>query len=399
MPPEEQRIPTDTETLAKRREQAILAMEGSARRSKRVEAERLEAEKKLAQKIHDEQIKKHNAEVAAKEAKERAAAEASARESEAAKASRIAKGREAATLTEQLRGEPRVSLSSVRTLKTDVQDAASSRKLSMAKIALEAQALRRQSAKQVEHQAYTTIAIIALTLVLLAGGGLVIAYVFKLNPIASTTITPQTAVKLILPTDTQYEVITSGETTETLLPKVRRTVQASGPTDSTTGLYFTKVIAEIDEDDKTLEAKAVLGLRETNEILGIELPRPFIRFLNNNWLLGLYHTPTGTEPFIILTINSYENIAAQLLAHGSSILAPLIKPYFPDTSYNTLKTVPPAGGFTDLLIKNIDARAIVDTNGQPHLLYAFIDNQTLVITISPATMEKVVALSRLPVVE
>ncbi len=385
----------DQDTLAKRREQAILAMEGSTRRSKRVETERLEAEKKLAQKIHDEQAKKQAAETAAAEAKVREAAIADAKEEEAAKQARMSKGREAATLTEQLRGEPRVSLSSVRTLKTDVQDAAGSRKLSMAKIALEAQALRRQSAKQVEHKAYTTIAVIALTLVLLAGGGLVIAYVFKLSPTASTTTTPQVAVKLMLPTDAQYELATTSETNEALLAKVGGAVLAGGPINSTTGLYFTKVIAEVDENGETLEAKAVLGLRETNEVMGITLPRPFIRFLNNNWLLGLYHTAAGPEPFIMISINSYENIAAQLLAGGPTILTPLIKSYFPEASVTALAT----GKFTDLLIKNIDARAIVGADGQSQLLYAFIDNQTLVITISPATLEKVVALARLPVVE
>ncbi len=389
----------EADKLAKRRQEAILAMEGSARRAKRVEAERLAKEKELAQKIHEEEVKKRAALEAEREAKAKAAAEASARESETARAARLAKSREAATLTEQLRGEPRVSLSSLRTLKTDVQDAAASRKLSMAKIALEAQALRRAQSKTEEHKAYTTIAVIALALILLAAGGLVIAYLFRLNPVAPVAVPPKATVKLLLPTDNQYEIATSGESLETLKVKVRTATNAGGAPDSTSGLYFTKVVAQVDDNGETLEAKVVLGLSDVNKALDINLPRPFIRFLNNNWLLGLHHTSAGTEPFIVLTINSYENIAAQLLAQGPGILGELVAPYFPPESVAALKTVSPAGKFTDLIIKNIDARVLNGTDGQPKLLYAFIDNQTLVITTTPATLEKVVALARLPVVE
>ncbi len=120
------------------------------------------------------------------------------------------------------------------------------------------------------------------------------------------------------------------------------------------------------------------------KVLGLSLPDAFIRNLGepDKYMLGMHMADRNT-PFLLLTTRSYEYAFAGMLDWEKRAEYEL-SPFFNLGGSSSGKRV-----FEDLVVKNIDARAIRDEDRNLKLLYSFLDQNTILITNNIHTLIEV----------
>lgn len=120
-------------------------------------------------------------------------------------------------------------------------------------------------------------------------------------------------------------------------------------------------------------------------LLGPNIPGIFVRALDPNFAYGFVRqvgsaiTPSS---FIILKVNSYSSARGSLLTEENN-LAKEFADIFPVSDSTALK-------FKDKVIQNHDTRVLSDIQGKTHLLYSFIDSNTLVFTEDDDTFKIII---------
>ena len=104
-----------------------------------------------------------------------------------------------------------------------------------------------------------------------------------------------------------------------------------------------------------------------------------IRALESDFMLGSVRT-TKSEPFIIFQSYNFDLLFSGLLAWEPYLYSDLY-PFFGDVPQNVLP-------FVDTIRDNKPARVFFDREGNEVLLYAFINQSTVVITTSSAALSK-----------
>lgn len=128
---------------------------------------------------------------------------------------------------------------------------------------------------------------------------------------------------------------------------------------------------------------------EIMHILDPKAPNDFLRNLADKVMFGT--TGTKQEPFMILKVSAYDIAFAGMLkweAYLSIDLTPFfgdpIRRTYDSSSLTTDHTRP--AHFTDEVIQNIDVRILYDAAGEERLAYAFVDQETIAITTSHASL-------------
>ncbi len=149
---------------------------------------------------------------------------------------------------------------------------------------------------------------------------------------------------------------------------------------------ITQIILEWEQWSDMLKTNTKFTITQAQliQLLGLNLPDQFIRLLGepNNYIMGI-HTADRNTPFILLTTQSYEHAFASMLEWEESAEAQLSPFFYTDGSPSNKRI------FKDLVVQNIDARASRDENGNLKLLYAFLDESTLLITNNIYTLTEV----------
>lgn len=127
--------------------------------------------------------------------------------------------------------------------------------------------------------------------------------------------------------------------------------------------------------------------------LGVHAPDGLLHALQGDVFFGI-HTVDKNAPVIVMPITAYDHAFAGMLAWESTMDADLA-PIFPAVSpFSTdANGIPQARLFTDLVMRNYDARALKDDAGNIVLYYSFPTPDLLVIGQSPYTFTEI--LSRL----
>ena len=146
------------------------------------------------------------------------------------------------------------------------------------------------------------------------------------------------------------------------------------------------------------EAPAVpLSAQQFISALAPDVPNTLLRTLEPNFLLGVHSFNNTNQPFLILSVDSYEQGFAGMLAWETTMSQDLA-PLFPTTSSLPAPSTVAATstqvintGFTDNVVDNHDARVLLDQNGNSILLWAFLDQQTIVITTNQYTLTEIIS--------
>ncbi|MBC7836361.1 hypothetical protein H7X87_01095 [Acetobacteraceae bacterium] len=138
-------------------------------------------------------------------------------------------------------------------------------------------------------------------------------------------------------------------------------------------------------------------------ILSLLLPQSLARtIMPEPYLLGI-HSFDGNQPFLVLRVDSYQQAYSGMLKWESTMQYDLA-PFFTRTpraripeeniatstaSTTPVRVVPTK--FSDSVVENHDARAILNENGDVLLLWTFLDRSTIVITTNEYTLREVIS--------
>ncbi len=131
-----------------------------------------------------------------------------------------------------------------------------------------------------------------------------------------------------------------------------------------------------------------ITVRELFSALPNDIPPQLLRTLNDSFFVG-FHSFRTIAPVLIMQNRFYDGAFLGMLEWERFMLNDLA-PLF---------LVPPVNQqrlFEDLIIKNIDIRALKNASGEIILLYSFIDRETIVITTNTETFGEIVNRLRTP---
>lgn len=143
-------------------------------------------------------------------------------------------------------------------------------------------------------------------------------------------------------------------------------------------------------------AKEVAAARTFLALLGTRASETLLRALGDKFAYGL-HNFRNNQPFLIFSVNDYQNAFAGMLAWESAIqtdlqnffIAALATPPAAATTTAALFRASTQAQFVDGVIANKDVRLIRDANGNTVFLYSFVNPKTLVLTTNSDTLKEI----------
>lgn len=353
---------TKEEQLTKLRRAAQLAMEGEDHRHKReLEERQIQLEKLAAEKRATEVEATKQAEEQARLAEE-AAEEQQLSATANQRRSNISSVTTAGAAIAKLKNLP-IHLSPLRTFKTDMAEAVKSG-LSVARMALSEQGRKRAVDETTSTPTRKThwLVIVILLIVVLGAVGVTVWRQKLEGPLNST---PTTIPSPIFVDSSQAIPVDRGQglVIATAIDQTTKTLVKPGG--QITQLYFT-------------ENKTALSFPRFILKTGWQLPESLSRNLGNNFLFGLYWDGEQSNPFIVFETTFFERAWDGMFQWEPGLwnqLWPFLK-----LPAETAPPTPQFNQFQDKIIRNKDARILLDNLGQVLLAYSFLDNRHILIT-------------------
>ncbi|MBI2097816.1 MAG: hypothetical protein HYT46_02715 [Candidatus Vogelbacteria bacterium] len=366
------------EILGRRRTEAQLAMEGNEHRLKRQAAETANREAAAAvaaarraeeEKQGAERQAAQSAVAAERERAAQAAAEADTRRRKAQTTSQT---------IDRLKTSP-LEMSPIRTLKTDLAEAAA------AGATLTQAIIREQGQKPIlganvngSKSRRPWLALLALTLFLAGGATLIYIYFYYWSqPPLAPGDRPIGAIsdpdeQLFLLTDERVEIEIQNQGREILTVKFRQTLNDGAVSVG----RVTRLVP--------MAAGRPLALKPWLEALSISLPEKLIQSLEPKFLLGRYDDSDRPNGFLLLKTKSYETSFSALRQDEKS----LINLFYQLTGRVALAPAATTSIFADRLINNLETRQ-VRQDGKAVLLYGFLDQSTIAIAENENTLGEI----------
>ncbi len=237
----------------------------------------------------------------------------------------------------------------------------------------------------------TTALLVLGVLILSAAAGLIL-YAIMTGRSVPTPTQPSTP---IISVDTTEAVVLATSTSAT--DALGTLTQASAHLSLPLGLVERLLVTTDAVGQQAMDAQTFLSIIAPNA------PQTLIDTLQPSFVLGVYAYPNN-EPFLIFTIDSYTQAYAGMLAWEPTMQQDL-SPLFGTTTASTQQSTTTAQAvlqspFVDGILQNHDVREIVDSAGNPSLLWTFLDAHTLVITTSNDTLHQIITrLTQAPVTQ
>ena len=325
----------------------------------------------------------------------------------------------------------------IRTYESDIAEALSHKKTSQVSINLAQVERQRTEAVQIvtasaEAEAQNgadeprhigrNIFKIILSLILIAAGAIGGYYLYTLSPLAvtptvdpSTPAAPATLMPAIITPDQQKTVNIQDKSDTDIQSMI---AAQAGKSQLRENQVMDLIFYEVPPASSTSQNQTASAVRVTASAfiakLGIRPPDVLVRSISDSWMFGLHQTQdTGTKPFIILKTTFFQNAFSGMLKWEPTMADDIARTFsFPRQAPVSMATVdsttgtstdatqatmnPPTayfairGGFIDKVIQNKDVREFKDEKGSILFLYAFIDNNTLVISQEESTLGEVI---------
>jgi hypothetical protein len=190
---------------------------------------------------------------------------------------------------------------------------------------------------------------------------------FKKETAAPIVITPPNR---LIPILEERNINTTNLSREQFINLVREeTVKNSSPEEKS-GIIQLELRKGEGEIAPLLQTSEFFVLMETRA------PGALVRALDSIFMLGL-SSGTPAHPFILIKLKSFEQAFPGMLEWEDGLREDLL-PLFIDSSL--LSGISSENKFEDVTIANKDARVLKSNDGKIVLLYAFIDNEALLIT-------------------
>lgn len=373
--------------LAAKRQQARFAMEGTERRQKREEEEKERTEKEEMKRKIDEEVKKRRSAENEAKTKEEETEKRLEAEEEKIRQARLDRIERSESLIDEIKKETS-TLNPLRTLKSDTDRAINQEQLSSAKIAIKTQE-RQQSVSLVEEIPASKngrgLVYIILSLLLIGSGIGGLYFVYQKNFIKTTDVNPVALDSIIFADENKQIDLDKITNKNELVSQINTALTDRQPAvGSITYLVFTKQASTTDNQTSIKTVSSFSDLATKGEL---NVPEYLLRFIDNNFMLGVYHSQEANYPFLILKIKSFQSAAAGMLNHETDFVNSLLTNLTGVTfDSNLTKT-----SFADKTIKNTDTRLLADNAGKTVVLYSFVDQTTLFIAPNEDTFTKILS--------
>jgi len=276
--------------------------------------------------------------------------------------------------------------SSIRTYQSDLSKIVKNNNLSTTKMVIEEESKRRKLFKKVSTETKKNASLITMSIILIIAG---IISVFLLNILKPTPTIKIQEIDLepIIYTEYQKDLFFEAPSKAKISKAVQDEVsELNIPIGSMIQMYFTERSTTENEQEM---GKSLIAISELTELLDFRISSALLRFLEPNISFG-YHSTTENSPFLILRTRSFEDSFPEMLKWEETILENLQSIFIEDNpvfSKDRLRET--KYQFKDIVIKNKDARAILDGGGKILFVYSFSDKNTIVITTNKTTLQEV----------
>ena len=285
---------------------------------------------------------------------------------------------------------PYSAIKRVRTYKEDISEAVRSQKASLTSVAAAEQRRRAGVTKGVFQKPpvdFKKVGVILGSVALLTlGVGFIVYSAFFYE---KEKVKVEQEIPSFVFVEEQKEIDITGKNARTILQKLGEVrVTTSIPLGQISHLYVTETTKDLEtEETRIISAKDFLTS------VRAQVSSSFLRSLDPSFMIGI-HVFNQNQPFFIFKSNSYQHSFAGLLEWERTMYNdfflfvgekddPILgAPVDPQTGEKVVLRE----NFEDRIIQNIDVRALESTSGDIKLLYAFPNQQTLIITTNENTL-------------
>lgn len=279
-----------------------------------------------------------------------------------------------------------VQIRRLRTYKEDVAEALKREKTTVVKMVLDEQRRKEGIAQMAAPSSKKNAVLAWLGIILLVLGGMTIAAVYVSKKDGETGIINQGGIKIASLVFAESEKkISITDTPSDRLSKIIKLEVGSADIrlDTVQNLRFTEAGSVVSSKGEPIETD--INAARLWSALSINLPPVLLRSLSDEFMVGV-HAWNGNQAFVILKNNFYENAFAGMLKWEETMAKDLL-PIFTNRPLEPFYGRP----FADLVIKNRDIRGLTDENGEPVLMYTFVNRETVVIATHKDTLNEAVS--------
>ena len=380
----EAKLVTQTETLIKKRREAMMAMEKPEQRQKREAQEKYILEREVTKRKLAEDLINEKENLAKRKASEALAQQTREEERRNLEKTRQAEFESKQNIIERLRQDNNQKLAPLRTLKTDLARSVKTENLSATKISLmeKDRELKTDPFVARPNQAprrFNGLIFSALIICVLSLGAIGFIIYKNQNPNSNSSsliINP-----LIFADENQALAIENKSALEIIntISQLRKLASAE---DSLLNIYPTKILSS----DSKNPSIVTVGLAEFLSASKINLTEEINRHFDNKFMIGIYRG-TDQNLFWVFSINDWEYSKSTILSQETSFLDSLLGPFLLDTTFSIDLT---QAQIIDEVVKNKDARAVKNRLNQTIAIYSFLDQKTLVVTQNEASLSRLI---------
>ncbi len=310
-------------------------------------------------------------------------------------------------LNQDTNSDSDTNITPLRTYEGDIRDAVKSEKLSLLKIATK-EAERKQMMPNINEisdddsgEIKRKLFWVAISLLLvIVGGGLIffgINYVIGLMENKEAVVIDDGLSRIITSDEEEKKEFKDFIFKSDLINylKEKRTNELFGKNQIKSYLFTKKDVVGENELTTIVSAEDVLNK------LQARINQEFLRTIQNEFAVGI-HSAERNSPFILIKTNDYERAYSGMLAWEDTMKEDIGEIFFDPISYTRPEDESGAiiefsYSFIDKIIKNKDARVLVDETGKGVMFYVFLDNEHILISSDESTIDEI--MNRLKLVK
>ena len=273
-------------------------------------------------------------------------------------------------------------LAPVRTFNSDLANAVREHGGSVVRVAIAEEERQRQEYEETSINSKKNIAFIVAGVVLVLGAIGVGIYAYKYRQAASVAVVVTPAVPpSLVASDSAQTIDIGGMTPDGIVAAVANAVATPGiQTGQVKNIIITSTASGVTARPSASAFLAALGAHEPND---------FSRSLSAEYMLGTYLYGTKDSLFFVIQGTAHDYMLSGMIGWEPYLFGDMVPLFGIDTSAYTKPQID-SMKFSDAVIGNRDARAVLDANGTPILYYSFLDPNTVVIAADSKTLTEVI---------
>lgn len=290
------------------------------------------------------------------------------------------------------RAQEKIPRIAIRTFKSDLANIIKKNKISVDKVFLTEQkkggysSLFSLGEKGISPKTKKNLFFIFFSLFLVLAGIFSVFWVYYNKPVPWVKV-DEVEVKAYVYSEYQREIFIDSESVIKLTNTIKTELKNSTlPLGSILHFYLTKE----NKNQKNIIGKRVLQTKELLSLLNSRVSENFLRYLENDFMYGFYSS-MDIYPFLIFKIKSFDHSFPEMLAWEKNLVEDL-RPLFVEENpaIPTTELRNSVFSFKDIVLNNLEARAVLDQEGKIVFVYSFVDEKTLVIATNKNILNEIV---------